>query len=157
MPFSTKSPNYRLPTTDYRLPTTKLIMGFKRSNKVNAQFNMSSLTDIIFLLLIFFMLTSNFVQIKPFDLPESDSQTVAPTNIIVQLERDGTTSVNSLEVRGGAIAQAVNNAIAQSDDDENTTVTIVAETGVPFNRITPIMTIAAQNRTRAIIATQPRN
>ena len=44
---------------------------------------MSSLTDIIFLLLIFFMLTSNFVKIQPFELPESDSKTVAPTSAVV--------------------------------------------------------------------------
>ena len=131
-------------------------MALKRSNKANAEFNMSSLTDIIFLLLIFFMLTSNFVQIKPFDLPRSDSQTVAPTNIVVQLEKEGKITVNSQEVRGASVAAAVNNAIAQADDRENATVTIVAETGVPFNRITPIMTLAAQNRARAIIATQPK-
>ena len=131
-------------------------MPLKRSNKPNAEFNMSSLTDIIFLLLIFFMLTSNFVQIKPFELPKSDSQTVAPTNIVVQLEKDGKVSVNNQEVKGAAIAAAVNNAIRQSDDEEQTTVTIVAETGVPFKNITPIMTLAAQNRARAIIATQPK-
>ena len=131
-------------------------MGLKKSNKVSAEFNMSSLTDIIFLLLIFFMLTSNFVQIKPFKLPESDSQTVAPTNIVVQLEKDGSTRVNNLEVAGTALQQAINDAVAQSDDEEATTVTIVAETGVPFSRITPIMQLAAANRARAIIATQPR-
>ncbi len=36
-------------------------MGLKKNTKVNAEFNMSSLTDIIFLLLIFFMLTSSMV------------------------------------------------------------------------------------------------
>ena len=36
-------------------------MGLKKRNKINAQFNMSSLTDIIFLLLIFFMLTSSLI------------------------------------------------------------------------------------------------
>lgn len=36
-------------------------MGLKKSSKVSAEFNMSSLTDIIFLLLIFFMLTSSMV------------------------------------------------------------------------------------------------
>ena len=130
-------------------------MPLKRASKVNAQFNMSSLTDIIFLLLIFFMLTSNFVQINPFELPKSDSQTVAPTNIIVQLEKSGTTTVNNQEVTGAAIASSISSAIQQSTDEENTTVTIVAETGVPFNRITPIMQLAAANRARAIIATQP--
>ncbi len=36
-------------------------MGLKKKSKVSAEFNMSSLTDIIFLLLIFFMLTSSLV------------------------------------------------------------------------------------------------
>lgn len=36
-------------------------MGIKKRNKIQAQFNMSSLTDIIFLLLIFFMLTSSLI------------------------------------------------------------------------------------------------
>jgi len=117
---------------------------------------MASLTDIIFLLLIFFMLTSNFVQIKPFDLPISDSQTVAPTNIVVQLEKDGVTTVNNVTVEGAAIARALSDALVQVDNPEEATVTIVAETGVPFSRITPIMKLAASKRARAIIATQPK-
>lgn len=131
-------------------------MALKKRNKVTAEFNMSSLTDIIFLLLIFFMLTSNIVQIKPFDLPISDSQTVAPTNIVVQLERDGATSVNNIDVSGAAINRAVSDALAQVDNVEDATVTIVAETGVPFSRISPLMKLAASKRARAIIATQPR-
>jgi len=131
-------------------------MALKKRSKVTAEFNMSSLTDIIFLLLIFFMLTSNIVQIKPFDLPISDSQTVAPTNIVVQLEKDGATSVNNVDVTGAAIARAVSDALNQVDNVEKATVTIVAETGVPFNRISPLMKLAASKRARAIIATQPR-
>ena len=131
-------------------------MGLKRSNRANAQFNMSSLTDIIFLLLIFFMLTSNFVQIRPFDLPKSDSQTVAPTNIVIELEKAGVARVNNIEVRGPAILQALTDALDQAENKEDATITIVAETGVPFSRITPVMNLAAQRRARAIIATQPR-
>ena len=36
-------------------------MAYRKRSKVSAEFNMSSLTDIIFLLLIFFMLTSSVV------------------------------------------------------------------------------------------------
>ncbi len=131
-------------------------MGLKRSNRANAQFNMSSLTDIIFLLLIFFMLTSNFVQIRPFDLPESDSQTVAPTNIVVELERSGAVRVNNIEVSETVMLRALEDALEEVNDQANATVTIVAETGVPFRRITPVMNLAAQRKARAIIATEPR-
>lgn len=132
-------------------------MGLKRSSKANAQFNMSSLTDIIFLLLIFFMLTSNFVQIRPFDLPKSDSQTVAPTNIVVELEKSGALRVNNIEVSEASVIPALSDALEQTNNQDDATVTIVAETGVPFSRITPIMNLAAQRRARAIIATQPTN
>ena len=131
-------------------------MGLKRSNRANAQFNMSSLTDIIFLLLIFFMLTSNFVQIRPFDLPQSDSQTVAPTNIVVEMERAGAIRVNNIEVSESVMLRALEDALDETNDQANATVTIVAEKGVPFSRITPVMNLAASRRARAIIATEPR-
>ncbi|MEL7376597.1 MAG: biopolymer transporter ExbD, partial [Bacteroidota bacterium] len=88
--------------------------------------------------------------------PQSDSQTVAPTNIVVQLEQDGKTTVNNVEVSGSDIERAIVDALRQVDDQEEATVTIVAEIGVPFGRVTPIMTVAARNRARAIIATQAR-
>ena len=131
-------------------------MGLKRSNRANAQFNMSSLTDIIFLLLIFFMLTSNFVQIRPFDLPQSDGQTVAPTNIVVEMERAGAIRVNNIEVSESVMLRALEDALEETNDQANATVTIVAEKGVPFSRITPVMNLAASRRARAIIATEPR-
>ena len=64
-------------------------MGIKRRNKVSAEFSMSSLTDIIFLLLIFFMLTATLVKIQPFDLPESDSKTVAAVSAVVSIDLAG--------------------------------------------------------------------
>ena len=36
-------------------------MAIKRSRKANPNFNMSSMTDIVFLLLIFFMVTSTLI------------------------------------------------------------------------------------------------
>ena len=131
-------------------------MALKRSSRANAQFNMSSLTDIIFLLLIFFMLTANFVQIRPFDLPKSDSQTVAPTNIVVELEQAGSMRVNNTQVSEASVLAALGHALEQTKILADATVTIVAEIGVPFSRITPIMNLAASRRARAIIATQPR-
>lgn len=56
-------------------------MGIKKRSKVSAQFNMSSLTDIIFLLLIFFMLTSTLVAPNAinFNLPGSKQKRVTST------------------------------------------------------------------------------
>ena len=47
-------------------------MGLKKRSGVSAEFSLASATDVIFLLLLFFMLTSTLVKIQPFDLPTQD-------------------------------------------------------------------------------------
>ena len=87
-------------------------MGLKKRSKVSAEFSMSSLTDIIFLLLIFFMLTSTLVRIQPFPLPKSDSKTVAPTSMVVTIEKSGKITVNNREVPSSAIETALRQQLA---------------------------------------------
>ena len=132
-------------------------MGLKKRAKVSAEFSMSSLTDIIFLLLIFFMLTSTLVKIQPFDLPESDSKTVAATSVVVQLEKSGKMTLNNKDISMGALNRGLRNEIAKEEDRNNITVTIVAETGVAFDKVVQIMEKASQLKLKAIIATQPKS
>jgi len=134
-------------------------MALKSRNKTSAEFSMASLTDVIFLLLIFFMLNSELVSIKPFDLPISDSKTVAPTNIVVAIEKNGTHTLNNVEISPRALEQGLRQEISGLPPEElkQLTVTIVAETGTPFDYVTDVMEIAAKLRARAIIATQPRS
>ena len=130
-------------------------MGIKTRSKVNAEFSMSSLTDIIFLLLIFFMLTSSMVQIS-MDLPESNSQTVAPTDMSVMLKLDGSLTYNGKAIKLNQISNRVKSDIAKSKNQENATLAIIAETGVQWERISPIMNIAKRLGIRAIMATKAR-
>ncbi|EJF54612.1 biopolymer transport protein [Saprospira grandis DSM 2844] len=53
-------------------------MGLKKRTEVSAEFNMSSLTDIIFLLLIFFMLTSSLVNPTAINLKLPNSSRSKP-------------------------------------------------------------------------------
>jgi len=127
----------------------------KRRNKVSAEFSMSSLTDIIFLLLIFFMLTSSMVQINV-ELAESDSKTVAPTDITVMMTKDGKLTFNGKKTSVKALSKQIQSKVGQQKNKENATVAIVAEKGVPWKKVQEIMKIAASLRMKAIIATQPR-
>lgn len=131
-------------------------MELKKRNKVSAEFSMSSLTDIIFLLLIFFMLTATFIQIQNVELPQSDSKTVASTSIAVTYEKSGAISLNGLEINPSRLEQEVRRAYAESENKEGATLTIVAEVGVPFERLRPAITIASKMGINAIIATQAR-
>ena len=131
-------------------------MGFKNRNKVSAEFSMSSLTDIIFLLLIFFMLTANFVQIKPFQLPESDVKSTAPTSIAVSITKDGKFSYRNQDMRLSALKVALGRSVKEAENKDNATITIAAEVDTPFERVVDVMNIAKSLKVKAILATQPK-
>jgi biopolymer transport protein ExbD len=131
-------------------------LGLKKRNKTSAEFSMASLTDIIFLLLIFFMLTSSTIQIN-FDLPKSDSRTVAPTTVAVTLKADGEFQFNGSKTEKDQIRGQIRGAYEMMDeaDRKDATVTIISEIGVPWKEVYEVMGMANSNRMRAIIATQP--
>ena len=126
----------------------------KKRNKISAEFSMSSLTDIIFLLLIFFMLTSSLVQINV-ELPKSDSKTVAPTDLAVMMTKDGRVTFNGRAARMNQVEKLIHSEIKGQKNVQNATVTIIAEVGVPWKKVNEVMTIASKLRLKAIIATQP--
>lgn len=136
-------------------------MGLKRNTKVSAEFSMSSLTDIIFLLLIFFMLTSSLATNPPHELPESDAKTVAPVSVRVAVNQQG---VYSMEVNGRrqVISQdnliyEVRSQIAEVEDSENLGILIEAEVGTPFEKITDLLGVAAALKVQAVLATKPKS
>ena len=130
-------------------------MGLGNRNKVSAEFSMSSLTDIIFLLLIFFMLTSNFVRVEPFDLPKSDAKTVAPATVVVSISKDGKYSLNQQEMPLSALKTAIRQELAKAENKDNSTVSIAAEVGTSFDNVVKVMDIAKDLRLRAMLATAP--
>ena len=127
----------------------------KKRNKVSAEFSMSSLTDIIFLLLIFFMLTSSMVQIN-IPLPESDSKTVAPTDLTVMLYKDGVVTVRGKVSSNSRMERDIASAIRTIENKENATIAIVSESGTNWEKVHKVIQIASGLKVKAIIATQPR-
>ena len=129
-------------------------MGLKKRSQVSAEFSMSSLTDIIFLLLIFFMLTSTLVSPNALNLklPSSSSQTTAPSSIRVSIDQDGTFYFNEKRSSPTLIKSQLRDAAG--DDPQNTTVTIVAERTVPIEDVVRVMDIAMQLKLNAILATE---
>lgn len=115
---------------------------------------MSSLTDIIFLLLIFFMLTSNLVQINV-SLPKSESKTIAPSDLPVMLTVDGRVSVVGKPSSAASLEKDIATAVRKSNNKDNATVSIISEVGVPWKRVHEIMKIASGLKIKAIIATEP--
>ena len=131
-------------------------MGLKKRTKANAEFSMSSLTDIIFLLLIFFMLTSTLVKVQPSDLPESDSKTVAPTSAVVAIKGEGEYTLNDKLTSLAGMEQALRAELSGMENREDYTITIVAEKNTPFSQVVTVMEVAGRLKVKAILATQPK-
>lgn len=130
-------------------------MGVKRRNKVSAEFSMSSLTDIIFLLLIFFMLTSRMVQIN-LDLPEADAKTVASTDLTVMIDKALNYSINGKSINKSQLAGRLSSELNAMENREGAAITIAAEKGVAWENIAHLMSIASDLNVKAILATQPK-
>jgi len=128
----------------------------KKRNKVSAEFSMSSLTDIIFLLLIFFMLTSSIVQITV-ELPQSDSKTVAPTDLAVQLFKNGKIMVNGKNTSKKNLEKRIAVELKPQKNKDNGTISIIAEIGVNWKEIHNVLKIASGLEIKAIIATAPKD
>lgn len=118
-------------------------MGLKKRTKVSAQFNMSSLTDIIFLLLIFFMLTSSLVVPNALNLKlpgkrkSSTELKAPPTNVTIK--RDGTYWIRGEKVSLNRIEKAV---IALGKRGRPVSMTLAPDPNVPNQYVVAVMDIA---------------
>lgn len=106
-------------------------MGLKKSNKASAEFNMSSLTDIVFLLLIFFMLTSSVVSPTAINLmlPNSSRASAKSTAqpLTVKIDKSRKITFNELTVDIPSLKGLLGQAIARD--------------GRPVEEITVIMDV----------------
>jgi len=87
-------------------------MGLKKKSKVSAEFSMSSLTDIIFLLLIFFMLTSSMVVPNALNLKLPGKKTPSTVKVnstppTVDINSNGTLSLNGTRISKSNLVKAV--------------------------------------------------
>jgi biopolymer transport protein ExbD len=130
-------------------------MNLRSRSKVLAEFNMSSMTDIIFLLLIFFMITSTLVSPNALKLllPNSSSQTRAKSNMTVSIDANkqyyfGKEPV-SLEVLRAKIEQKV-------ATEQDPTVVLNVEKSVPVDNVVQVMNIGNDLKIKMILATSPK-
>lgn len=132
-------------------------MGIKKRSKVSAQFNMSSLTDIIFLLLIFFMLTSTLVAPNALNLKlpgSSNRQSVTASEIDdVTIRKDGRYYFNNKRIDIGELETQLSRS-ARSAGSRNYNMTISPEKGTPTEYVVAVMDMAMRFNINGILATE---
>jgi len=135
-------------------------MAIKRTTKVDPNISMSSMTDIVFLLLIFFLVTSTLVNPNALKLllPKSTGQVSAKPTVSVSIKDWGnekyTYHINGNEIPE-EITQVEDDLVGLLQNEEDPTFSIYSDESVPIKEIVQVMNIAKRNHYKVILATSP--
>ncbi|MEP7268330.1 MAG: biopolymer transporter ExbD [Saprospiraceae bacterium] len=133
-------------------------MALKKRNKISAEFSMASMTDMVFLLLIFFMLTSSIVSPNALNLklPSSTSKTVASPTLSVSITPNGKYYLNGKEMPFPVLQKMVALEVQKGGDPKSTTMTIVADKAATVEALANVMELANLLKINAILATEQK-
>ena len=129
-------------------------MNLRGRNKVSPEFSMSSMTDIVFLLLVFFLLTSPQITPEALDLilPKATGKTTNVQNISVSINKELQIYVNDERVTSSSLEQILKTKLQGVEDP---TIILRAEEGVPIEKAVDVMDIANRNRYKIVLAVRP--
>ena len=123
-------------------------------NKISPEFNMSSMTDIVFLLLIFFMIASTLVTTNAIDilLPKASGKTENKKSLAVSIKKDLSFYIDQSKVE----VQNLETELLELLQKEATpTLVLRAEKSVPVDHVVKVMDIANRNKFKIILAVNP--
>lgn len=136
-------------------------MAIKRTTKVDSGFSMSSMTDIVFLLLIFFLVTSTLINPNALKLllPKSTGQVSAKatTSVSIKHESDNTFTyyINGDVEKPMDFSEVESMLVNELAGQPEPTFSIYTDETVPVREIVMLMNIAKKNNYRVIMATSP--
>ena len=136
-------------------------MAIKSRNKVEPTFNSSSMSDLVFLLLIFFMLTSTLVAPNAIKLmlPSSNSKTMAKQTVTVYINDQYQYFVNETPADDQQLASLIN---ANIGEDNQATVVLRSDKSVPVQYVVNVIdavneiNTATNSNHKVILATSPK-
>ncbi|PKO98814.1 MAG: biopolymer transporter ExbD [Bacteroidetes bacterium HGW-Bacteroidetes-8] len=136
-------------------------MAIKRRSKVDPTFSMSSMTDIVFLLLVFFLVTSTLVNPNALKLllPKSTNQVSAKPMVSISIKHYLQSNTFSYHINGKNTPVALSEIekLIQNElmDQQEPTLSLHVDKTVPMEQVVNVMNIAKRNQYRIILATAP--
>lgn len=129
-------------------------MSLKSKHNVEPNFSMASMTDIIFLLLVFFMLTSSFITPSglPVNLPTSKSSTVEMQKVSVTITKDLDYYVNDKKVSRGRLEGELRSKLIGNEG----VVVLHIDSSVPTEHLVFVADLATSLEAKVSIATKPK-
>lgn len=126
-------------------------MNLRGRNKVDPTFNMSSMTDIVFLLLIFFMLTSTLVTVSAIDvlLPKAGGKTENSKSVAISITNNSLFYIDKTQVEESNLESEILRSIGT---DKQKTIVIRGDKDVPYKNVMKVIDIANKNKLKMILA-----
>ena len=123
-------------------------------NKINPNFSMSSMTDIVFLLLIFFMLTSTLVTTNALQivLPTSSAQPLKQQTVSISITEDLRYFINNEAIEPTFLESKIRENFNSIDDP---TLVLRVAKSVPIEYAVEVIDLAYRNDYKIVLATQP--
>jgi len=129
-------------------------MNLQTRNKVDAAFSMASMTDLIFLLLIFFMLTSSFVTPSglPVNLPSSKASTIEVQKVSITVTKDLKFYVDDKQVAKSSLESVLKTKLGRPEG----VVILHIDKSVPWEEGVYVAGVASSLKAKVSIATVPK-
>lgn len=135
-------------------------MAIKTRNKINSSFSMASMSDLVFLLLIFFMLTSTLVSPNAIKLllPSSNSKTMAKQSLTVYIDSNYSYFVEEEPVSPEFLTETIGNKLSA---DAEASVVLRADQSVPVQYVVTLIDAVNKindltgTKHKVILATKP--
>ena len=128
-------------------------MNIKGRNKISPEFSMSSMTDMVFLLLVFFMLTANSPNALDLLLPKARGKSTNTQNVSVSINKDLNFFIDKRQIDPNNLETELKTAL---NGVENPTIILRVEQSVPIENAVSVMDIANQNQYKLILAVRPK-
>lgn len=134
-------------------------MALKRRNKIEASFSMASMTDVIFLLLIFFMVTSTVVfpnAIKVL-LPQSKQQIAAKplTRVTIDANMNYYVAFGNQREKTVMFDEIAPFLVSVQEKEPEMYVALYADESVPYREVVKVLNIANEHNFKMVLATRP--
>lgn len=128
-------------------------MNLGSKNKIDPSFSMASMTDMVFLLLIFFMLTSSFITPSglPVNLPSSKASTIEVQKISVTVTKDLQYFVNEKKISRNLLEGELKSRLAGNVGS----VVLHIDKSVPSEHLVYVAGIATSLEAKVVLATKP--
>jgi len=130
-------------------------MAISSRNKISINFSSTGMTDVVFNLLIFFMLTSTLVHPTALKLllPKGSAQTSAKPQTTVSITADQRYYVEQQPVTITELENVLREKLGSNPDIY---ISLHADKSVPFESVVQVLNIAQANNYKLIIATTPK-